>query len=68
LKWAHRTGIDVDVRVELLHPHREAASFEQHADRGAGEPFAQGADNAAGDENMLGHSSAECGIRRAEWT
>ena len=37
---AHRARIDVDVRIELLHPHAQAACFEQHADRGAGQPFA----------------------------
>ena len=36
---AHRARIDVDIRIELLHPHRQPAGFEQHADRGAGEPL-----------------------------
>ena len=49
-------GIDVDVRIELLHPHAQAALFEQHADRRAGEPLAQRADDAAGDENVFGHA------------
>ena len=55
LVGAHRARVDVDVRIELLHPHREAALFEQHADRRAGEPLAERADDAAGDENVFGH-------------
>jgi hypothetical protein len=56
LVGAHRPRVDVDVRIELLHPHLQAATLEQHADRGAGEPFAQRADDAAGNENVLGHT------------
>ena len=37
---------------------REAALFEQHADRRAGEPFAERADDATGDENVFGHGRA----------
>ena len=55
LVGAHRAGIDVDVRIELLHPDGQAALFEQHADRGAGQALAERADDAAGDENVLGH-------------
>ena len=52
---AHRAGIDVDVRIELLHPHAQAAAFQQQADAGAGQPFAQGTNDAAGHENVFGH-------------
>ena len=51
----HRARIDVDVRIELLQAHAQTAMFEQHADRGAGETFAQRTNHAAGNENMLGH-------------
>ncbi len=34
----------------------QAAMLEQHADGGAGQPFAQRTDHAAGHENMLGHA------------
>ena len=34
---------------------REAALFEQHADRRASQPFAEGADDTAGDKNVFGH-------------
>ena len=54
LVGAHGAGIDVDVGVELLQADAQAAMFQQHADGGAGEPFAEGTDHAAGDENVLG--------------
>ncbi len=57
---AHRAGIDVDVRIELLHPHAQAAAFQQHADTGAGQPFAERTDDAAGDENVFGHGMIHC--------
>ena len=60
LVGAHRAGIDVDVRIELLHPHPQAAAFQQQADTGAGQAFAQGTNDAAGDENVFGHSKIHC--------
>ena len=56
LVGAHRAGIDVDVGIELLQPDAQAAVLQQHADRGAGQPLAQRADDAAGDEDVLGHA------------
>src|SRR5262249_10543886 len=53
---AHGAGIDVDVGVELLEAHAQAAVFQEHADRGTGEALAERADYSAGDENMLGLS------------
>ncbi len=53
---AHGAGIDVDVGVEFLQADAQAAVFEEHADRGAGEPLAEGADDAAGDEDVLGQA------------
>ena len=52
---AHRPGIDIDVGVELLEPNPQSAMLQQHADRGAGQSFAERTDHAAGHENMLGH-------------
>ena len=54
---AHRAGIDVDVGVELLHPHAQAPPLQEHADRSAGETLAERTDNAAGDEDVFGHSA-----------
>src|SRR5271163_1704899 len=53
---AHGAGIDVEVRIEFLQPNSQAAMLEQHADRGAREPFAERADDAAGDEDVLGQA------------
>jgi hypothetical protein len=50
---AHGARIDVEVRVELLDAHLQPAAFEQGAQGGGGEAFAQGGDDAAGDENIL---------------
>ena len=52
LVGAHRAGIDVDIRVELLHADPQATGLEQHPDRGAREPLAQGAHDTAGDEEV----------------
>ena len=48
----HRAGIDVDVRVELLQPDREAPGDEESADRRGGDALAQRRDDAAGDEDV----------------
>ena len=61
LVGAHRARIDVDIRVELLHADAKPALFEQHADGGAGQSFAQRADDAAGNENMLAHRNIHPG-------
>ena len=53
----HGPRVDVDVRIELLHPHPQAALLQQHANRGAREALAQRTDHAAGHKNMLGHGS-----------
>ena len=55
LVGAHGAGIDVDVGIELLQADAQAAVLQQHADGGTGQPLAQGADHAAGDEDVLGH-------------
>ena len=47
-------GIDVDVRVELLHADLEAARLEQRAERGGGDALAERGDDAARDEDVLG--------------
>ena len=57
LERAHRAGVDVDIRVELLRCDLEAAALEQSAERGRGNALAQTGDNAAGHENVFCHSS-----------
>ena len=41
LVGAHRAGVDVDVRVELLQRDLVAVAFEQRADRGRGQALAE---------------------------
>ena len=55
LVGAHRAGIDVDVRIELLHADPQSAMLQQHADRRAGQSLAERADDAAGDKDVFGH-------------
>src|SRR5262249_42336014 len=52
----HRPGIDVDIRVELLHRDRIAVALEQAADAGRGQALAERRHDAAGDEDVLGGS------------
>jgi hypothetical protein len=56
LVGAHGAGIFVDVGVEFLQANPQAAVLEEHADGGAGQALAEGADHAAGDEDVLGHA------------
>ena len=56
LVGAHRPRIDVDVGIELLHPHSEAAGLEEHADRRARQPLAERTDDPAGHEDVPGHA------------
>src|SRR5262249_32965576 len=52
---AHGAGIDINIGVDFLHADAQAAPFEEHPDRRRGEPFAEGTEDAAGDEDMFGH-------------
>jgi hypothetical protein len=58
LERAHRPGIDVDVRVEFLDLHLEAARLEQAAERRRGDALAERRDDTAGDEYVLHHLPA----------
>ena len=55
LERAHGTGVDVQIRVGLLHRYLVAARLEQTAQRGRGNTLAQRRNHAAGHEHMLGH-------------
>src|SRR5262249_60264164 len=41
---AHRPRIDVDVRIQLLHPHLQPPPLQQHPDRRPPQPLANSAD------------------------
>ena len=55
LERVHRAGVDVDVRVELLHRDPQATQLQQATERRRGETFAEGAGNASSHENVLRH-------------
>ena len=54
LERAHRARVDVQVRVELLRLHPQAARLQQPAERGGDDPLAERRDDAARDEDVLG--------------
>src|SRR5207248_10241436 len=58
LVGAHRAGVDVDVRIELLQRDLVAVAFEQAADGSGREPFSERRDDAAGDEDIFRGPSA----------
>ena len=55
LERTHGAGVDVQIRVGLLHRYLVAARLEQTAQRGRGNTLAQRRNHAAGHEHMLGH-------------
>src|SRR4051794_18684290 len=55
LERRHRSGIDVEVRVELDQRHLHPAGFEQRADRRCGQTFAEARNYATGNEDVFGH-------------
>ena len=55
LERAHGTGVDVQIRVGLLHRYFVATRLEQTAQRGRGDTLAQRRNHATGYEHMLGH-------------
>lgn len=50
---AHRARIDVEVGVELLQDHPQAAVFEEGAECGSGQTFPKRAHNAASNKNIF---------------
>jgi len=53
LQRAHRAGIHVDIRVQLLACHFQAAGLQQAAQAGGGNALAQPGNDAAGNKNIL---------------
>ena len=52
LKGIHRAGVDVDVRIQLLHHDAEPASPQKTAQAGCCEPLPKRGDDAPGDEDV----------------
>ena len=57
---AHRTRVDVDIRVKLLDRDLEPPALEQTAERCSRDALAQGRYNTTGNENILCHGTASC--------
>ncbi len=53
LERVHGAGVDVDVRVELLHRDPETPGLEEAPEGGCGEALAEARGNAAGHEDVL---------------
>ena len=53
LERVHRTGVDIQVRVEFLHDHLKSAMFQEGAKRRTGEAFSERTDNTASNKNIL---------------
>ena len=66
LERVHRPGVDVEVRVQLLHRHAQPARLEQGAEAGGREALAERGGDAPGDEQMLGGLWLTGGVRSTE--
>ena len=55
LERVHRAGVDVDVRVELLHGDPEAPGLQQSAEGGGGDALAERAGHATRHEDVFRH-------------
>src|SRR5699024_10176506 len=53
-KRIHRARVNVEVRIQLLHSHRQSPEDKQLPQRCSCQPLTQGGHNASGDENILG--------------
>src|SRR5690606_20836334 len=61
LVGVHRARIDVDVRVDLLHHHVQAAGGQEVSETGGGHALAEGGGDPAGDEEVLRGSNLTVG-------
>ena len=55
LNRIHRTRIDVDIRVELLHGNLIAARLQKTAERSRCNPLSESGNDATGDKYVLDH-------------
>src|SRR4029453_6752993 len=67
LKRAHRSRIDVEIRIEFLKNNAQPAQLEQGAECGCSQTFAEGTYYAASDENVSPRRTLDfCSRRPAE--
>ena len=64
LEGVHRPGIDVDVRVELLHRDPQAPTLQQSPERRRREPLAEARCHTTGHEDVLGQRTCPFGSHR----
>ena len=55
LERRHRSGIDVEIRIHLLHGHFVTACFQKMPEGSGGDALPQRRNDAAGHEYVLGH-------------
>ena len=55
LERAHRARIHIQIRIQLQDRNPVAAAFQQPAQAGGHDSFADAGDNSAGDKDELGH-------------
>ena len=57
LERAHRAGVNIDIRIQLLRGNLQAAAFEQAAERRGRDALTQTGDNTAGHKDVFCHNS-----------
>src|SRR5437899_342896 len=63
LERAHRAGIDVEIRIELLRLDAQAARLQQPSERSGDDPLAESRDDAARDEDVLRWAGRRAHVR-----
>src|SRR5690606_17548912 len=63
LERVHRARVDIEVGVQLLHHHTQAAGLEQHAEAGGRQTLAERRGDTPGDEDVLGRRS--CAVSKS---
>src|SRR5437867_4867990 len=53
LEWAHRSWIDIEIGIKLLHDHPQSTVFEQCPKRRRGEPFAERTDDPSSHKDVF---------------
>ena len=53
LERVHRSGVNVEIRVEFLHHHIDATAGEKVPQGGRSEAFTEGGNHTPGDENVF---------------
>src|SRR4029077_13259004 len=59
LERAHRSRVDIDIGVELLHGHRQATGLEQATERGGCEALPQAGDDPTCHKDVLSHRASD---------